>query len=50
MVCNRCLLVVRQQLQTINFAVTAIGLGGMETEPEPNADRLYLNLGDKRST
>ncbi len=40
MVCNRCLLVVGQQLQTLNFTVKAIGLGWVEVEPDPNADEL----------
>ncbi len=40
MVCNRCLLVVRQQLQTLNFSVKDIGLGWVEIEPEPDAEQL----------
>lgn len=40
MVCGRCLLVVRQQLQTLNFTVKNIGLGWVEVEPEPDADQL----------
>jgi AraC family transcriptional regulator len=40
MVCGRCLLVVRQQLQTLSFTVKDIGLGWVEVEPEPNADQL----------
>ncbi len=40
MVCNRCLMVVEQQLQNLNFNVNAIGLGWVEVEPEPNANQL----------
>lgn len=40
MVCNRCLLVVRQALQALNFKVKEIGLGWVEVGPEPNADDL----------
>ena len=40
MVCGRCLLVVRQQLQALNFNVKDIGLGWVEIEPEANADQL----------
>lgn len=40
MVCGRCLLVVRQALQTLNFTVKNIGLGWVEVGPEPDADQL----------
>ncbi len=40
MVCNRCLLVVKQTLQTLNFNVEAIGLGWVEVEPEPDSNQL----------
>jgi AraC family transcriptional regulator len=40
MVCDRCLLVVRQQLQTLDFTVTAIGLGWVEVGPEPDLNQL----------
>ncbi len=40
MVCDRCLLVVRQQLQALNFNVKAIGLGWVEAEPDPDPDQL----------
>jgi len=40
MVCNRCLMVVRQQVQTLGFTVKDIGLGWVEIEPEPNANQL----------
>ncbi len=40
MVCNRCLLVVRQTLQTLKFNVEAIGLGWVEVKPEPGPDQL----------
>lgn len=42
MVCNRCLLVVRQQLQVLNFAVKDIGLGWVDVEPEPNTNELLV--------
>ncbi|MVN22542.1 helix-turn-helix domain-containing protein [Mucilaginibacter sp. HMF7410] len=41
MVCNRCLLVVRQTLQALNFDVKNIGLGWVEVGPEPNPDQLH---------
>lgn len=40
MVCGRCLLVVRQQLQTLGFEITDIGLGWVEIETEPTADQI----------
>ncbi|RYE37057.1 MAG: AraC family transcriptional regulator [Sphingobacteriaceae bacterium] len=40
MVCDRCILVVKQQLQALNFNVKSIGLGWVEVEPEPNPDQL----------
>jgi len=40
MVCGRCLLVVRQALQALNFKVEDIGLGWVEVGPEPDADQL----------
>jgi AraC family transcriptional regulator len=43
MVCGRCLLVVRQQLQALDFVVKEIGLGWVEVEPEPTAEQL-LNI------
>lgn len=43
MVCNRCLLVVKQQLQALDFKVINIGLGWVDVEPEPNPEQL-LNI------
>ncbi|MGI4728711.1 MAG: helix-turn-helix domain-containing protein [Janthinobacterium lividum] len=43
MVCNRCILVVQQQLQALNFNVKSIGLGWVEVVPEPDPDQL-LNI------
>lgn len=40
MVCNRCLIVVEQQLQALNFNVEAVGLGWVEIEAEPDANQL----------
>lgn len=40
MVCNRCLLVVRQVLQNLGFTVKDISLGRVEVEPEPNVNQL----------
>ncbi len=40
MVCDRCILVVKQQLQAMDFDIKAIGLGWVEIEPEPNAEQL----------
>ncbi|MGI4749766.1 MAG: helix-turn-helix domain-containing protein [Janthinobacterium lividum] len=40
MVCNRCILVVEQQLQALKFNVKTIGLGWVEIEPEPDAEEV----------
>ncbi|RYE19576.1 MAG: AraC family transcriptional regulator, partial [Sphingobacteriaceae bacterium] len=40
MVCDRCLLVVQQQLQALNFGVKSIGLGWVEVDPEPDLNQL----------
>lgn len=40
MVCGRCLLVVRQQLQALDFEIEDIGLGWADVKPEPTADQL----------
>lgn len=46
MVCDRCILVVRQQLQSLNFKVEAIGLGWVEIEPAPNPEQLLTIASD----
>ncbi|WP_316788054.1 helix-turn-helix transcriptional regulator [Pedobacter frigoris] len=40
MVCDRCILIVRQQLQNQGFDVKEIALGKVEIEPEPIASQL----------
>lgn len=40
MVCDRCILVVRQQLHNQGFNVKSIGLGRVEITPEPTAPQL----------
>lgn len=40
MVCGRCLLVVRQQLQALGFTVKNLGLGWVELEQEPTEGQL----------
>lgn len=41
MVCNRCILVVKQQLQALNFEVKDVNLGSVEVKPEPNPQQLF---------
>lgn len=38
MVCSRCILVVRQQLENLGFQVSDISLGSAEILPEPDED------------
>jgi len=40
MVCDRCILVVRQQLEQANFQVTDINLGTASITPEPTVEQL----------
>jgi len=40
MVCDRCILVVRQQLQNQGLTVKEISLGKVEVEPEPSKEQL----------
>lgn len=40
MVCDRCVMIVRQQLEKLNFEVNEISLGKVEITPEPNALQL----------
>lgn len=42
MVCDRCIMVVRQQLQNIGLSVTEIGLGKATVQPEPDSEQLSL--------
>ena len=36
MVCDRCIMVVKQQLEELNYEVTKVKLGEAEIEPEPD--------------
>lgn len=40
MVCDRCILVVKQQLENLGFQAEAINLGAASVEPEPDAAQL----------
>lgn len=40
MVCDRCILIVRQQLENLNFNVGPISLGKVTIEPEASAEQL----------
>lgn len=40
MVCDRCIMIVKQQLENFGFKVNEISLGKIEVEPEPNASEL----------
>lgn len=40
MVCDRCILIVRQQLENLNFAIKEISLGQVEIQPEPSKEQL----------
>jgi AraC family transcriptional regulator len=40
MVCDRCILIVRQQLENLNFEVKEIMLGKVEVSPEPDETQL----------
>lgn len=40
MVCDRCILIVRQQLENLNFQVNDITLGHVEINPEPDEKQL----------
>jgi AraC-like DNA-binding protein len=42
MVCDRCIMVVRQQLQNIGFNVDEVNLGIASIEPEPDGEQLSL--------
>lgn len=40
MVCDRCILIVRQQLEQLGFMVLRISLGVVELKPVPDAEQL----------
>ena len=40
MVCDRCILIVRQQLENLGFAVNEISLGRVTVSPEPDPAKL----------
>lgn len=40
MVCDRCIWVVNQQLEQLNFKVTSISLGSVEIEPAPSDNQV----------
>ena len=40
MVCDRCILIVRQQLENLNFAVEGISLGKVTISPDPDPSKL----------
>lgn len=46
MVCDRCILVVKQQLRALNFDIKAIGLGWVEIKPEPDTEQLLTIASD----
>ncbi|MGY0034519.1 hypothetical protein [Pedobacter sp. NJ-S-72] len=40
MVCDRCILIVRQQLENLGFTVSEISLGKVTVSPEPDPAKL----------
>lgn len=40
MVCDRCILIVKQQFEALGLKVTAISLGKIVTDPEPDANQI----------
>jgi AraC-like DNA-binding protein len=42
MVCDRCIMVVRQQLQNIGLDVSEVNLGSATVQPEPDSEKLNL--------
>lgn len=40
MVCDRCVMIVRQQLEQLHFEVNDISLGKVEVVPDPNENQL----------
>ncbi|MDR6782506.1 AraC family transcriptional regulator [Pedobacter africanus] len=45
MVCDRCIMIVRQQLENFGFKVDEISLGKIAVEPSPDANQLQ-SIGD----
>ncbi len=42
MVCDRCLMIVRQQLENLGFTVKRVVLGNAEITPEPDEEQMQL--------
>ena len=42
MVCDRCQMIVRQQLESLGFAVKKVALGHAEIVPDPGEERLQI--------
>ena len=42
MVCDRCLMIVRQQLENLGFAIKDMTLGRAEITPEPDEEQIQL--------
>ena len=42
MVCDRCIMVVRQQLENIGLNVNDVNLGSAEVQPDPDVEQLRL--------
>jgi AraC family transcriptional regulator len=42
MVCDRCLMIVRQQLESLDFIVKQVALGHVEIAPDPDEEQLQL--------
>ncbi len=42
MVCDRCIMVVRQQLENIGLNVTQINLGSVTVQPDPDGEQIRL--------
>lgn len=40
MVCDRCIMIVQQQLENFGFKIDEISLGKIDVEPSPDADQL----------
>ena len=40
MVCDRCIMVIRQQLEQLNFKIIHIFLGGVEILPDPSESQI----------
>ena len=42
MVCDRCRMIVRQQLESLGFTVTHVALGNAEIVPDPDEEQMQL--------